>query len=125
MGTRSSLCPSPTFQPKRDSRRRSRQAASIASTAELYVQDRGPAILHRRERGLQRRLDLRDLLHALAVEAEMAAELLVVRTVDRHAIVQVLGGGSAVGIVMHMAHAHRLVFLVVHDDDQDRQLVLL
>ena len=52
--------------------------------------------LHGGERVLQRALQLVELLDALAVKAEMAAQLLVVRAVDRHAVMQVLAGRGAV-----------------------------
>src|SRR5499426_3102306 len=59
------------------------------------------------------------------MEAEMASQLLIVRSVDRYPEMQIFAGGGAVGIVMDVALPHRLVFLVVEDDDDDRQLVAL
>ena len=55
----------------------------------------------------------------------MASQLLIVGSVDGHAEMQLFAGRGAIGIVVDVALAHRLVFLVVEDDDDDRQLVPL
>src|SRR5262245_6857484 len=59
------------------------------------------------------------------MESEMASQALIVGSVDGHAEMQLLAGRGAIGIVMDVALAHRLVFLVVENDDDDRQLVPL
>src|SRR4029077_9773224 len=66
---------------------------------------------------------LRALFDALAMEAEMASQVLIVGPVDGHTEMQLFAGRGAIGIVMDVALAHRLVFLVVENDDDDRQLV--
>ena len=38
---------------------------------------------------------------------------------------QIGAGGCAFGIVVHMPFAHRFIFLVVENDDNDRQLMAL
>src|SRR5262245_52172169 len=96
-----------------------------ALTCHDHVEDRGLAALRGGERFLQRALELGKLLDALAVEAEMAAQSLVVRSLDRDAEMQVFAGRGAIGIVMHVALSHRLVFLVVENHDHDRQAVTL
>src|SRR5262252_6146465 len=90
-----------------------------------HVEDRGLAALRGGERFLQRALEVSELLDALAMEAEMAAQLLVVRSLAGDAEMQVFAGGGAIGIVMHVALSHRLVFLIVEDDDHDRQVMAL
>src|SRR2546430_17696761 len=57
------------------------------------------------------------------MEAEMASQLLIIGSVDGHAEMQLFARRGAIGIVMDVALAHRLVFLVVENDDDDRQLV--
>src|SRR6516225_1740845 len=89
------------------------------------VEDRSPALFGSGKGALQRSFELCRLLHPLAVEAEMAAELVIVGTIDGDAIMQIPAGRGAVGIVMDMALSHRLVFPVVEDNDDDGQLVPL
>ena len=64
-------------------------------------------------------------LHALAVEAEMRSERFVVRPFEPRAKVHVRAFGNAIRIMVHVALFHRQIFLVVEDDDEDRQAVLL
>ena len=96
-----------------------------ASAVDMDVEDRGLPSLGGGKRGLQGALEFGQRLDPRAVEAEMAPKLLVVGSIDGHAVVQVLAGRGAVRIMMDVALAHRLVFLVVEDDDHDGQSVAL
>src|SRR5882757_6660030 len=68
------------------------RASSSALARNVDVQDRGAAALCGRKRAFERALELVEPLDVLAVEAEMAAELLVLGSVDGDAVVQVLAG---------------------------------
>src|SRR5262249_14454840 len=81
--------------------------------AHHHVEDRGPSVLSGGERALQGALQLGAVFDALAMEAEMASQLLIVRSVDGHPEMQIFAGRGAIGIVMDVAHPHRFVFLVV------------
>src|SRR5919201_4194237 len=90
-----------------------------------HVEDRRPPLVRGGERALQSDLQLGAVFDPLAMEAEMASDLLIIRPFDRHAEMQVFAGRGAVGIVMNVTLAHRLVFFVIENDDDDRQLVPL
>src|SRR6516162_212692 len=95
------------------------------SAAHHHIEDRAASILRGGKRVGQRAGQFRAPLYAPPMEFEMAAQLLVIRALDGHPEMQIGAGGSAIGIMVDMTLAHRLVFLVVEDDDGDRQLVPL
>src|SRR5262249_38542706 len=72
-----------------------------------------------------RELQLGAVFDPLAMEAEMASQLLILRSVDRHPKMHPFVGRDSVRIVMDVALAHRFVLLVVEDNDRDRQVVAL
>src|SRR5919201_5398874 len=82
-----------------------------------HVEDRRPPLVRGGERALQSDLQLGAVFDPLAMKAEMASDLLIIRPFDRHAEMQAFAGRGAVGIVMNVTVALRLVFFVIENAD--------
>src|SRR5262249_58182522 len=70
--------------------------------AHHHIEDRCLSPFGGGERALQHALQFGAVFDALAVEAEMASQSLIVRSVDGHAEMQIFAGRGAIGIVMYV-----------------------
>src|SRR5271169_5752038 len=104
--------------------RLSRSACRLLAV-QHHVEDRCLAAFRGGKRFLQGGSQIGELFDPPAVEAEMAADLLIIRAIDRDTVMEILAARNAIGIVMHVTLSHCFVFFVVEYDDDDGHLVPL